>query len=139
MALSAFDDKSRPPQAKDLAGVLGRAMGAWEALHEHLAVEYAPMTEQWSFSGVKYGWSLRLIQKKRTILYMTPQEKRFQVGFALGEKAVSAVRGTGLSRVVLDVVDNATKYAEGRAVRLEVRYKKDLPDIEKLAAAKMAN
>lgn len=114
-------------------------MGVWEALREHLATEYAPLTEQWSFAGMKYGWSLRMIQKKRTILYMTPQERRFLVGFALGEKAVEAARAAGPSRSVIDVIDNATKYAEGRAVRLEVRYKKDVPDIEKLAAAKMAN
>lgn len=139
MALSAFDDKSSSPPAHDLERVLGRAMGAWEALLRHLAAEYAPLTEQWGFSGIKYGWSLRVIQKKRTILYMTPQERCFLVGFALGEKAVEAARAAGLTGSVIDVIDSATKYAEGLAVRLEVRYKKDVPDIEKLAAAKMAN
>ncbi|HSG81468.1 MAG TPA: hypothetical protein VLC48_04400, partial [Gemmatimonadota bacterium] len=35
--------------------------------------------------------------------------------------------------------DSAEKYAEGRAVRIEVRTKKDLDNTKKLAAIKMTN
>ena len=139
MALSALDDKSHQPRAEELAGALGRSLAAWEALRAHLAAEYPPLTEKWAFGGAKWGWTLRLIQKKRTVLYMTPLEKRFLVGFILGEKAVAATLEVGLSAAVSEVIDDAPRYGEGRGVRLEVQYKKDLPDIEKIAAAKMAN
>ena len=139
MALSAFDDKSETPRRGDLERVLGRSIGAWDALLDHLGVAYAPLTERWGYSGAKWGWSLRLIQKKRTILYMTPQERGFQVGFALGEKAVGAAREAGISRETLDVVDNAPKYPEGRGIRLQVRFKKDLPAVRTLAEAKMGS
>jgi hypothetical protein len=39
---------------------------------------------------------------------------------------------------VLATIDGATKYAEGRAVRIEIRNKKDLASAKKLAAVKMA-
>jgi hypothetical protein len=42
-------------------------------------------------------------------------------------------------RQVLSTIDGAKKYAEGRAVRFEVRRKNDVTVVEKLAAAKMAN
>lgn len=139
MAFSAFDDKSRPPRDADLEVELGRSFGAWSALLGHLAAEYPPLSRKWAFGGAKWGWVLRLIQKKRTILYMTPRNRRFQVGFVLGEKAVAATREVALSPAVVEVIEDAPKYGEGRGVLLEVRYKKDLPDIEKIAAAKMAN
>ena len=60
-------------------------------------------------------------------------------GFALGEKAVKAAHQSKLPKAVLDLIDSAPKYAEGRAVRLEVRTKKDVALVEKLAAIKMAN
>jgi hypothetical protein len=57
----------------------------------------------------------------------------------LGEKAVKALRHAELPREVMDAVDSAPRYAEGRGLRLEVRFKKDIDSIRKLARAKMAN
>jgi hypothetical protein len=104
-----------------------------------MASEYAPLDEDWNFAGANWGWSLRLKRKKRAILYMTPCKGHFLVGFVLGEKAVKAARQGGLSDKVLALIKEAKKYAEGRAVRIEVRSKKIREEVEKLAAVKMAN
>ena len=134
-----FDDKSKLRRATDLKNALGRTSASWDSLIAHIASEFAPLDETWSFSAAKWGWSLRLKQKKRTILYMTPCKGHFLVGFALGEKAVKAAHEATLPDSVLTVIDGAKKYAEGRAVRIEVRSKKDRDNVMKLAAIKMAN
>jgi hypothetical protein len=139
MALSAFDDRSKSPEAVELERVLGRSGDRWNELRAHLAAEFPPLEETWTFAGAKWGWSLRLRRKKRTILYLTPCWRCFQVGFALGEKAVQAARASTLPNAVLAVIDAAQRYAEGRAVRLEVRTKHDLESVKTLAAVKMAN
>lgn len=139
MALSAFDDKSRSPRPAELKKTLGRTSGLWDKLKDHLGSEYQPLSEKWTFAGQKWGWSLQLKQKKRTILYMTPREGFFSAGFALGERAVKAAHESDLSDSVLALIDSARKYAEGRGVRIEVKTKKDLEDTKKLAAIKMAN
>jgi hypothetical protein len=139
MALSAFDDKSKAPGVADLEKVLGRSSAHWLNLVEHAASEYPPLEELWNFAGAKWGWSLRLKQKKRTILYMTPCKNHFLVGFVLGEKAVKVAHAEGLPDAILDAIDQAPKYAEGRAIRIEVRNKKDFENVKKLAAVKMAN
>jgi hypothetical protein len=139
MATSAFNDKSSPPQADQLATTLGRASHLWEALVKTLASQYAPLSETWKFGGQQWGWVLQLKQRKRTVLYLTPCRSHFIAGFALGEKAVKAAQRGSLPPSVLTAIDGAKKYAEGRAVRLEVRRKKDVAVVEELAAAKMAN
>lgn len=139
MALSAFDDKSKKPRVSDLKTTLGRTFTHWDNLMTYLAEEYAPLIEKWNFAGAKWGWSLQLKQKKRTVLYMTPCEKHFLVGLVLGEKAVKAAHDSSLPESVLAIIDGAKKYAEGRGVRLEIRKKKDLDSVKKLAAIKMAN
>ena len=139
MALSSFDDKSKQPKAGNLKRTLGRASAHWDSLIAHIAAEYAPLEETWNFSGANWGWSLRLKQKKRTVLYMTPCRGYFLVGFVLGEKAVKAAHESTLPEPVLSVIDSARKYAEGRGVRLEIRSRKDLDHTKKLAAVKMAN
>jgi hypothetical protein len=139
MALSAFDDKSRTPRAAELKRTLGRTSGLWDKLKDHLESEYQPLFEKWTFAGQKWGWSLQLKQKKRTILYMTPRKKFFSVGFVLGERAVKAAQGSDLPDTVLAIIESARKYVEGRGVRIEVKTKKDLDNTKKLAAIKMAN
>ncbi|MGD2152670.1 MAG: DUF3788 domain-containing protein [Gemmatimonadales bacterium] len=139
MALSAFDDKSKAPRPAELKKTLGRTGGLWDELKDHLESEYQPLSEKWTFAGQKWGWSLQLKQKKRTILYMTPREKFFSVGFVLGERAVQAAGESGLPGSVLAMIDSARRYVEGRGVRIEVRTKKDLEVTKRLAAIKMAN
>jgi len=139
MALSAFDDKLHPPEADDLVAVLGKAAARWDALLTHLHEQYPPAEEQWGFSGTKWGWGLRVKQKRRAILYMTPQEGFFYIGFALGEKAVSAAAEIRLPKRVVTAIEEAPRYAEGRGLRLDVRRDSDLGWVRKLAAIKMAN
>jgi len=139
VALSAFDDKSKKPRVSDLEKTLGRTFVHWGNLITYLAKEYAPLLEKWNFAGAKWGWSLQLKQKKRTVLYLTPCEKHFLVGLVLGERAVKAAHDSSLPDSVLAIIDGAKKYAEGRGVRLEIRKKTDLDSVKKLAAIKMAN
>ena len=138
MALSAFDDKEKQPRPKDLDSTLGRSSAHWHALVSHIAAEYAPLEETWIFSGAKWGWALRLKQKKRTVLYLTPCKGHFLAGFALGEKAVEAAHASRLPEAVIAAIDAAPRFAEGRGVRLEIRNKRDVESTKELAAIKMA-
>ncbi len=104
-----------------------------------LPAKYDPLAEDWGFAGQNWGWSLRLKHKKRTVLCLTPCKRHFLVGLAFGEKAVKAAHQSDLPAPVLNEIDDSKKYAEGRAVRLAVKAKKDRIAAEKLAAIKMAN
>jgi hypothetical protein len=136
MALSAFDDKSRPPRDDELAATLGRAFVSWNELRRIIASRFAPLSEEWGFGT---GWGLRLKRPARTVLYMTPCNGYFLASFALGEKAVKAAHESDLPASILEIIDSAKKYAEGRGVRLEVRSAKDVRNVEKLAVIKMKN
>jgi hypothetical protein len=118
---------------------MGRAIKHWTAIVKQAASDYQPLDQSWGFSGTAWGWSLRLRQKKRTIMYLTPCKGYFIAGFALGEKALRAAREADLDESTLALIDGARKYAEGRAVRIEVRRKRDRGQVIKLAAIKMEN
>ena len=138
MALSAFDNKSQKPDAAELEQVLSKSAKFWQQLVAHVTECHAPITEQWNFSGAKFGWSLRLRRKDRVVLYLTPQAGQFLVGVVLGEKAAQAAHASGLSQFVLTLIDSAPKYAEGRGIRVPVASKADLLAVQQLAALKMA-
>jgi hypothetical protein len=139
MALSVFDDKQNPPGDQGLKEVLGPTADLWISLKESIQSAHGPLAEEWNYSGKAYGWGFRLKQKKRALIYMTPCEGYFLASFALGEKACAAARDASLPASLLDLIEAAPRYAEGRGVRIPVRNREDLESIRKLASIKAAN
>ncbi len=136
MALSAFDDKARSPTDDQLRSTLGKAYGPWVRLLALVAERIDPSTELWKFST---GWSLRVVHKDRVIMYMTPRQNQFLVSFALGEKAVAAAHAARLSASVLELIEAAPRYAEGRGFRISVRNGSQLTTLARLAQIKREN
>jgi hypothetical protein len=64
---------------------------------------------------------------------MTPQQNEFIVSFALGERAVAAARAAKLSARVLEAIEEAPRYAEGRGVRSRVRDSRYIRTLTRLA------
>lgn len=95
--------------------------------------------EEWHTSSVKLGWSLRLQSKKRNIVYLGPRKGFFVAAFALGDKAIGAARTSDLSSRVLKIIRDAKRYAEGSAVRIEVKSDEDVEAVIKLARIKAEN
>jgi hypothetical protein len=139
MALSAFDDKSLPPRDDELEATLGAAFAWWRELQLVLAARFAPLSLEWGFTSKATGWGARLRHDKRIVLYLLPCEGYFLASFVLGERAVRAARDSDLPYSVVQAIDTARMYAEGRGVRLEVRSAADVPAIERLVAIKLAN
>jgi hypothetical protein len=139
MGLSAFGDKDTPPNDRSLKATLGRAHPLWSRLRNHLQNEFGPLAEEWHFSGKAYGWSFRLKQPKRVLVYMTPCRAHFLASFVLGERACSAAHDARLPEAVLNLIDRSPKYVEGRGLRIPVRTAKDLHTIQTLAAIKAAH
>jgi hypothetical protein len=87
----------------------------------------------------KYGWSLTLKVKKRTIVYLGPCMGCFRVAFALGDKAVAAVKHARLPKKILQALAEAPRYPEGTGLRLVVNKAADLEAIRMLAEIKLAH
>jgi hypothetical protein len=135
----AFNDKTQQPTAAKLNVVLKRSNALWEQLVDLVSDQHAPIARDWIYGGSKYGWSLRLKQKKRAVVYLTPCAGYFRASLALGEKAVRAAQEDVLSASELALIDRAPRFAEGRAIRIEVRHAGDVRTVAKIAAIKMAN
>jgi hypothetical protein len=136
MVLSAFENREVPPDEQSLAATLGRVSGLWRDLATRLQADCGPLREEWHFSGERFGWSFRLKQPKRVLVYLTPCRGHFLASFALGERACAEARTAGLPASVLALIDAAPRYAEGRGVRIPVRRKSDVEAVRKLAAIK---
>ncbi len=138
MALSVFDDRSRSPDPERLRAALGPAAALWRQLLARAAERDPDVLQLWHFAGPKYGWSLRVRQKGRVVLHMTPCKGHFLAGIILGEKTIAAAQAKGLPKPVLAVIEAAPRYAEGRGIRQKVSSARDLRIVTRLLDLKMS-
>jgi hypothetical protein len=94
--------------------------------------------DEWKHSGAKYGWSFRVKDKKRVIVYLMPRDKYFKVAMGFGQKAFEEVMKADISQDIKDMLAAAVVYAEGRGIRLEVRDASVIKDIRKLIDIKIS-
>ena len=135
---NAFVGKSNQPTQKEISLALGETAALWDEFVAWLA-EQGVATQEWKSYSPKAGWALRLSLKKRNIVYLAPCAGCFRVAFILGDRAIRAALQSDLPSSVCKAVKNAPKYAEGTGVRLIVKRGSDLPAIQTLALAKLAN
>jgi hypothetical protein len=134
MSPNAFIGRTKPPTDDELSAELGAARALWDELLAGLALP----VQEWNSYSPKAGWSLKLKLGKRTILYLAPCHGSFRVAFVFGAKAVEAARQSKLPKAVIKIIDEAPRYPEGTGVRLEIKARKDLAAVRKLAEVKLA-
>ena len=135
MSPNAFIGRTKPPTDEELATALGAARALWDEILADLALP----VQEWNSYSPKAGWSLKLKQGKRTIVYLAPCQGSFRVAFILGAKALDAVRQAKPSEALRKTLDEAPRYPEGTGVRLHIKTRRDLAAVRKLAEAKLAH
>ncbi|MDF1540681.1 MAG: DUF3788 family protein [Candidatus Thorarchaeota archaeon] len=79
MDISIFTEKERIPTVDDLHQPLGSTFPLWKAIRSFVVERYPDAKEEWNYPGKKYGWSFRIKDKKRAIIYLLPREGYFKV------------------------------------------------------------
>ena len=139
MDISIFTDKTAEPTQKDLQEQLASLYPLWEQIAESVRKKYPNPKEEWNYPGKNYGWSFRLKDKKRAIIYLLPRQGYFKVAFVFGQKATDQIMTCDIDASIKEDLAGAKKYAEGRGLSIEVHNAKPINDIEKLIDIKIAN
>ena len=138
MDTSIFIDKTYKPEQKDLVTALGKTYNLWQDIINLVYLKYPNAASDWNFPGQKYGWSFKIKDKKRAIIYLLPRDKQFMVAFNFGQEAFKKIMASNISEEIKHSLESAKVYAEGRGIRIEVKNQKPLKDISQLIDIKLA-
>lgn len=72
MLENALIDRPVAPTDVDVGAALGAAKAVWDELLADLARDAIADTRAWKSHSPKWGWSLRVLKKKRTIAWLSP-------------------------------------------------------------------
>jgi len=138
MDTSIFSNKSVVPDDEMLISAIGSSKSIWDDISEFVHIQYPAAISEWKYPGQKYGWSFRLKDKKRVIIYLLPREGSFLVAFMFGEKAYRQIMESAVSQDIKQGLSEAKVYAEGRGIRLEAN-SGSIEDIKTLIRIKLEN
>lgn len=107
-------------------------------IREFIKIEYGHLKSEWKYYNKKSGWTLKLFNKKRNVLYVVPCNKYFRIAFIFGDRASDKIFNSDLPEVIKKDLSETKKYAEGRTIQIEVRNETDLNNILQLIQIKLA-
>jgi len=134
---SIFTDKNKQPDSNDLKESLGDTYPLWQLIREYVLLKYPKGLEMWSCSN--YGWSFRIKDNKRAIIYLLPRDRFFKVAFVFGQKATDLIMDSKIDDSIKTELESAKVYAEGRGIRIDITDKMIIGDIKELIDIKLAN
>lgn len=136
---SIFTDKMKEPTVADLKNAIGSNYQYWKQLADFANKSYPGALNKWHYSGDKFGWSFRISDKKRVLIYLLPRDRFFKVAFVFGQKSTNEILSSNVSDNIKIELKSAKVFAEGRGIRIEVKNKTSVDDIKKLITIKISN
>ena len=120
---SIFTDKATIPTQKDLEIALGNTCNIWQYLSDFTKKQYPEAIEEWNFSSEKFGWSFRLKDKKRVLIYLLPRDQYFKVAFVFGDKATDAILESTIAESIKSDIKAAKNTQKVEALELKSKTK----------------
>jgi len=134
--IAIFGRGTQAPDDAALARTLGKTKRVWDAILDHIdRLPNGPVRE-WKFYGRKYGWQMKVTDRKRALMYLVPHDGSFLAAFALNDKAVAALRSQNIPESLMRDITTGKSYPEGRPARVEVTTSSDLMVVKKLLEIK---
>ena len=136
---SIFEDQKIVPTDELLEAAIGETFSVWTAIENYTLSLYPEAKKEWKFSGQKHGWSYRISDKKRVLVYLLPRDKFFKVAFVFGKIAFHEIVESHIDENIKKELMTTKEYAEGRGIRITVTDENQLKDIQFLIETKINN
>lgn len=128
-----FMDAAQKPTEASLSEALGEARGFYDRV---LALA-GDFDATWSFTG-RGGWMLKVADKKKALLYMTPLLDMFRVGMTLREAERAELLGRQALVSLHPAMREARKFSEGYALYFAVDGSDACAQVESLVSEVIA-
>jgi hypothetical protein len=126
----------KPPSEAELKAALGPASGLWLGILRSLTEKFAPLEMQWRPSRAAFGRICMVQHKKRTLVYLTPDQGKVWIAVVLGDRAYGLAMESSLPAAIKKMFAQARPYAEGRGIRYSACSLSAIPAIAKLVEIK---
>ncbi|MGL6298371.1 MAG: DUF3788 domain-containing protein [Methanobacteriaceae archaeon] len=130
MATSIFDNKEIIPDEEDLKEVLKENMDLWNQLIKYLEEEYGPIKAEWKFYSKKAGWSYKVSNKKRNLIFLIPNDEYFIATVNMSLKVSEILLDIDLPKDIKNIITKTKAYSEGKSILINIKNNEDIKNIK---------
>ena len=130
MATSIFDKKEVIPGKDDLKEVLKENIAIWNELMDYLEGEYGPIKSEWKFYSKKSGWTYRVSNKRRNLIFLIPNNEYFISTVNMSVKVSEVLLDIDLPENIKEAIRKTKSYREGKSVMINTKNKEDLENVK---------
>ncbi|MGB5630681.1 MAG: DUF3788 family protein [Woeseiaceae bacterium] len=129
-------DEGEYPDDRVLSRCLGDAKEAWDAFVAFLDSSYPGCTPEWRYYNDGKSWLCKVVEKSKTICWLSVYRGRFETTFYFPDRAESLIADSSIRKTYKEQFLNAKRFGKTRALTVDVRKTADLSTTKKLFAIK---
>ena len=131
-----LSDKNIVPTEDYIFSQIGDNRKYWDKIMTSVFNDYSNISGSWNFYNDGKQWLYKLVQKKKTILWLSVISGTFRVSFYFGDKAEPLIYNSDLPSVIKEGFRSAKRYGKIRPVTITISCETDADNVLKLVAVK---
>jgi hypothetical protein len=127
-----LNDSTRYPDDAVLAEYLGKTKSVWDEFQKLVAIKFPSLSFSWNFYKDGNAWLCKLVDRKKTICWISIWDNFFKVTFYFNEKNSEDIKKLKIDETLKEIYFNAKNIGKLKPLTMEVSNKKILKDIAEL-------
>jgi hypothetical protein len=116
---------------------IGKSKPLWISFFKQIEDNHSDFTKEWRYYQDGKSWLLKVVQKKKTIFWLSIIKDSFRTTFYFTDKAEEAIQSSALSAELKEQFKSGKRYNKIRGVTVVHGTKKALEDAKLLIEIKL--
>ncbi len=131
-----LSDKNIIPTDDYIFSKIGDNRRYWDKIMNHVFHNYTNISGSWNFYNDGKQWLYKLVQKKKTVFWLSVLKGTFRISFYFGDKAEDLICNSDLPSEIREGFLSAKRYGKIRPVTIKINDETDADNVLKLVAIK---
>lgn len=132
-----LSDPTIEPTQEFIYDFLGNKKVWWQSIMDSTMKNYPNVTPVWKYYNDGKQWLFRLLQKKKTIFWLSLFEDTFRITFYFTDKAEPLLEESTIPREVLEQFRSGKYFNKIRGITIKISKDQDVETVLKLVAVRL--
>ncbi len=131
-------DKDQFPTEEIIYSHIGKSKSLWQSVFEYIHSEHPILTEQWRYYKDGKSWLMKVMNKSKTIFWLSLIKGSFRITFYFTDKAEEVIINSPISEELKTQFKNGKRFGKIRGLTITFKNKKDIDYVKSLIAIKLS-
>ncbi len=131
-----LSDRNVLPTDEYIFSLIGNNKEHWNRIMDYLSGNFSNIAGNWNYYNDGKQWLFKMVQKKKTIFWLSVIPETFRITFYFGDKAEPFIENSDLTTEIKDGFRTAHRYGKIRPITIRITCEQDVDNVLKLVELK---